>query len=494
MSGYVDDLSEEQEEKLRELWGFLLSPTLTFLSSIYGVDLPPEKTSPAAVFKILHEIRDPTPTAVIAAFQSATNKNGSTMQDGDGKTTRPSEAEGNPNGALESGSGINGQKANGQKVQTISNQKVSKENISSLISRLRQTDLNELQVKSMERILSSMTPREMAWSLLNMVKQDSPDAVLLRFLRARKWDVHKAFSMMLSNYIWRVESNVDEDIMPNGELHALKESQNEKDKAEEKKGKDFLSQLRMGKSYLHGADRDGRPIIVVTVRIHKPGAQSEEALERYILHIIEMTRLLLEPPVETGTILFDMTGFTLSNMEFPPVKFIIQCFESNYPECLGRLLIHNAPWIFSGVWKLIRPLMDPVVASKVHFTKNLDELSKFIAPENICKELGGTDEWTYRYIEPAPSENNLMNDTSTRDELMSERMTIALDFILKTVEWIRLTSVAYGEVDDTKAPEVVERRQDLIRQFRQSHWKLDPYIRARNQMDRERAISLDGAD
>lgn len=43
-----------------------------------------------------------------------------------------------------------------------------------------------------------------------------------------------------------------------------------------------------------------------------------------------------------------MTGFGLGNMEYSPVKFIIQCFETNYPESLGRLLIHNAPWIFSG--------------------------------------------------------------------------------------------------------------------------------------------------
>lgn len=31
-----------------------------------------------------------------------------------------------------------------------------------------------------------------------------------------------------------------------------------------------------------------------------------------------------------------------------PVKFIIKCFEANYPECLGNILIHKAPWIFSG--------------------------------------------------------------------------------------------------------------------------------------------------
>jgi hypothetical protein len=45
-----------------------------------------------------------------------------------------------------------------------------------------------------------------------------------------------------------------------------------------------------------------------------------------------------------------MTGFGLSNMEYPPVKFIIKCFEANYPESLGVLLIHNAPWVFSSTF------------------------------------------------------------------------------------------------------------------------------------------------
>lgn len=48
-----------------------------------------------------------------------------------------------------------------------------------------------------------------------------------------------------------------------------------------------------------------------------------------------------------------MTGFGLSNMEYPPVKFILKCFEANYPESLGIMLIHNAPWIFSGTLHFI---------------------------------------------------------------------------------------------------------------------------------------------
>jgi hypothetical protein len=34
--------------------------------------------------------------------------------------------------------------------------------------------------------------------------------------------------------------------------------------------------------------------------------------------------------------------------EYAPVKFILQCFQENYPESLGAMLFYNAPWVFSG--------------------------------------------------------------------------------------------------------------------------------------------------
>jgi hypothetical protein len=34
--------------------------------------------------------------------------------------------------------------------------------------------------------------------------------------------------------------------------------------------------------------------------------------------------------------------------DYHPVKFMIKCFEANYPESLGVVLIHKAPWIFSS--------------------------------------------------------------------------------------------------------------------------------------------------
>ena len=84
-----------------------------------------------------------------------------------------------------------------------------------------------------------------------------------------------------------------------------------------------------------------------------------------------------------------MTGFTLANMDYVPVKFIIQSFEANYPESLGAILLHNAPWVFKGIWRIIHPWLDPVVASKVHFTYGREGLEEFIEPSHIIKELGG---------------------------------------------------------------------------------------------------------
>jgi hypothetical protein len=370
MSGYVGNLSADQEKKLKELWILLLTPTLSFLATTYGIELPSDKTSATSLFKILNEVQEPTAEAVIAAFKKAASANKPTTTNGTAEPDQAASAEASTNGAAESSSEkpeapvTNGESnTSKQEAEDISSKKVPKEKLSPLIAQLRETDLKEGQVKSIEKILSSMTPKEMGWTLLNMIKQDNPDAVLLRFLRARKWDVSKAFSMMISNYIWRVESQVDEELLPGGELKSFKQTENKSDKNEEKKGNDFLSQLRMGKAYLHGTDRDGRPVIRVNVRIHKPGAQTEEALERFILHVIEMTRLMLKQPVETGvslanvslrlnhftsnfvymqTILFDMTGFGLSNMVNSAQAFHTNLFSSLTPGTSRNFHLSNS--------------------------------------------------------------------------------------------------------------------------------------------------------
>ena len=156
------------------------------------------------------------------------------------------------------------------------------------------------QVKEFQQIVATQSPeslREIFWS---MVKADHPDALLLRFLRARKWDVDKALVMMISTMAWRgKEMHVDDDVVLHGELGALKDSKSI-DASVKREGHDFLEQMRLGKSFLHGTDKEGRPLCIVRARLHHGGDQTEKSMERYTVFVIETTRLVLRPPVETA--------------------------------------------------------------------------------------------------------------------------------------------------------------------------------------------------
>ncbi|KAI3339031.1 CRAL-TRIO domain-containing protein [Ustulina deusta] len=326
---------------------------------------------------------------------------------------------------------------------------------------------------------------------LRMVKQENPDALLLRFLRARKWDVTHAFSMLNSALVWRRdEAHVDEEVLAKGESWCAKKEKTGEGK-EKKDAHDFLEQLRLGKVYFRGMDRRGRPIGYVHVARHKPGAQSQAILEKLVVQTIETARCLFTtPPNESFCVVFDLTGFSLSNMEWQPVRFIIRAFEANYPECLGALLIHNAPWFFSGVWKIIRGLLDPVVAAKVDFTRNVEGLEKYIPKENIISLFGGTDDWRYAYQEPTEDEDaSMARGDGERENITTDREEIAERFLAATQEWIRHVDVGEHEEAEIQA----QLRSNAVEALWTNYWKLDPYVRSRTNLDRTGVIGPDGS-
>jgi CRAL/TRIO, N-terminal domain/CRAL/TRIO domain len=161
------------------------------------------------------------------------------------------------------------------------------------------------QTKEFQQTLKELTPEELHSAFWSMVKSDHPDALLLRFLRARKWDVQRALVMLVSTMRWRSkEIHVDDDIMRSGEGGALADSKSG-DNFAKKEGEDFLAQMRKGKSFLHGVDKEGRPLCFVRVRLHRQGDQSDRAMERYTVFVIETARLVLQPPVETAVCIIE---------------------------------------------------------------------------------------------------------------------------------------------------------------------------------------------
>ncbi|KAL4938149.1 hypothetical protein BDV06DRAFT_201538 [Aspergillus oleicola] len=358
-----------------------------------------------------------------------------------------------------------------------------------LLQSFRNVGLSAAQIRNVRRFLAQMSSEDVRFGILTVAKHEHPDVYLLRFLRVSKWDVNQALVHLLNAIVWRLkEMQVDNVLLPRGELYAAERERDLTNPYGVDEAQGFINQVRMGKGFVHGVDRQNRPIAVVRIRLHHPGEQSHEALEQFITHIVESARLLVSPPVETATVLFDMTGFSMANMEYAPVRFIIRCFETYYPECLGVLLIHNAPKVFAGVWRIIKPWMDPQIVERIRFTRTTKDLEKFINRNQLIAELGGNEDWEYEYIEPHPDENQAMNDTATRDSVLAERQSLGEEFLSATSRWV---SAARSE-NPIELKEAFEQREDIIEQIRVNYWDLDPYIRARNNLDRTGVIQDGG--
>lgn len=162
------------------------------------------------------------------------------------------------------------------------------------------------QTKEFYQVLATQKPEDLRRAFWSMVKHDNPDALLLRFLRARKWDVQNALAMLISTMHWRLhEMNIDDDVIKNGESAALSASLNSSDRTVKKEGTDFMTQLRMGKCYFHGIDKEDRPMCIVRVRLHRQGEQSEASLERFTVYTLETARLMLVSHVDTAVSLWN---------------------------------------------------------------------------------------------------------------------------------------------------------------------------------------------
>lgn len=153
-------------------------------------------------------------------------------------------------------------------------------------------------------------------------------------------------------------------------------------------------------------------------------------------------------------------------------------------------LAHSILWpssnIFVGIWRIIRGWLDPVVASKVHFTNGRSGLEQFIEPSKIISELGGDEQWEYKYEEPVDGENKSMENAASKAMIMEERAGLVKEFEEATKTWIR-------DSEGNSGKQAAETRTEVARKMRANYWKLDPYVRAKSLYDRQGVIKVGGS-
>jgi len=219
------------------------------------------------------------------------------------------------------------------------------------------TDLNEKE-------------REQYSKLLERGKTDPEifDRTLLRYLRARKFDLEVSFKMFTDCLNWRV------DFQGIGVDAITKDS--------------IQNELALMKAFNLGVDKNNRPVSYIRVRAHDPSANFEE-MQRFCVYMMERGKDILPKGVEHCCVIFDMNQFSFGNMDLKMLRFFCDMFERYYPESLGQALVLNAPWIFWGFWTIISAWIPAETAPKVKFLSNHEELLEHIEKENLLNDYGG---------------------------------------------------------------------------------------------------------
>lgn len=187
------------------------------------------------------------------------------------------------------------------------------------------------------------------------------DVTILRFLRGSKGKEAKALTELVKHCQWRQEADADnvEAAMPR-----------------------FQKQLDKRLAVFGSRDREGRPSAFGFAHKHNARDRDPEEMKLFIIYTLETLVKSADPEQEMFSAVVDMSRFTMKCMDFEVTKIGVAILQGNYPDTLGKILLVDAPMIFSGCWAIIRPWLDPVTASKVAFIKRA-QLEEYYDPENI---------------------------------------------------------------------------------------------------------------
>lgn len=331
---------------------------------------------------------------------------------------------------------------------------------------IRIENLSEEQVNSLKELWSILTKKidedNSSYKGINLkdeifltIGNEHPDLVLLRYLRARKWNIGEALKQFIGTVHWRHEWGLNK-LMYQGESAIDK------------------NEIRLGKTFYLGFDRLNRPINYIPSRVHIRGEYPIESTEKLTVFMMEVGRKLLHDPNESVTALIDLTGFQMRNMDYQNVKFLINVLQNHYPEFLGLALIVNAPRVFSSCWTIIKSWIDPVVRQKIRFVRNLTELNEFIPSNLLPKHLNGSKE-DFQYDPPTEEEirqiNSIRKDFQGEGHRRDLHSKAKEHFIQSTRLW-------------TKNQCSTEERNRSIEQLSSSFEQLIPYIHTKTSSHR----------
>ncbi|KIV85309.1 hypothetical protein PV11_01015 [Exophiala sideris] len=244
-------------------------------------------------------------------------------------------------------------------------------------------------------------------------KPSHDDGTLVRYLRARKFDISGAIGQFTDHEKWLKEERVEE-LYDHFDVEAYEKAR------------------LMYPQWTGHRDKRGIPIYVYVIKgldsknvskyqkdtqaykdslpYHKNRQTPAKLLPLFALYqnllnfVLPLVSTLERPnpevPVTNSTNIVDITGVGLS--QFWNLKAHMQdasvLATAHYPETLDRIFIIGAPSFFPTVWGWIKRWFDPVTVSKIFILSKHDAkstLSKYMEAKDIPKRYGGDLDWEW---------------------------------------------------------------------------------------------------